>query len=124
MKELKFDVVVHLAGEQIVPNYMALKLSEAGQHIILTTSRTKKQIDSLRRMFKDKECGFLRHVEVLPTDYNEGWRERDRWNQADVGCRVGLLSQECVRAILYRHPDQDSVLLCGTISENQDAEGF
>ena len=71
MKELKFDVVVHLAGEQIVPNYMALKLSEAGQHIILTTSRTKKQIDSLRRMFKDKECGFLRHVEVLPTDYND-----------------------------------------------------
>lgn len=71
MKELEFDVVIHLAGEQIVPNYMALKLTEANRHILLTTSRTKKQVDSLRRMFDGRGHDFLRHLEVLPTDYND-----------------------------------------------------
>lgn len=55
MKGLEFDVVVHLAGEQIVPNYVALKLTEANRPILLTISRTKKQVDALRRMFEGIE---------------------------------------------------------------------
>lgn len=89
MKELEFDVVIHLAGEQIVPNYMALKLTEANRHILLTTSRTKKQVDALRRMFEGKGHEFLRHLEVLPTDYNDVRKKLE--SIADLkGLRVGV----------------------------------
>ena len=68
MNELKFDVVLHLAGEQAVPNYMAVKLSEAQQHILLTTKKTKAQYKLLAQMFPSEER-LIRHVEVEATDY-------------------------------------------------------
>lgn len=68
MEELKFDVVLHLAGEQAVPNYMAVKLSAAQQHILLTTKKTKAQYQLLAQMFTSEER-LVRHVEVEATDY-------------------------------------------------------
>ena len=68
MKELQFDVVIHLAGEQAVPNYMAVKLSESDQHILLTTSKTKQQYKLLSATCSSKER-MVRHVEVPATDY-------------------------------------------------------
>lgn len=68
MKELQFDVVIHLAGEQAVPNYMAVKLSEAGEHILLTTTKTKQQYKLLSGICSSKERA-LRHIEVPATDY-------------------------------------------------------
>ena len=68
MNELKFDVVLHLAGEQAVPNYMAVKLSEAQQHILLTTKKTKTHYKLLAQMFPSEER-LIRHVEVEATDY-------------------------------------------------------
>ena len=68
MKELQFDAVIHLAGEQAVPNYMAIKLSEAGQHIVLTTTKTKQQYDLLSGICSSKER-MIRHIEVPATDY-------------------------------------------------------
>ncbi len=68
MKELQFDVVIHLAGEQAVPNYMAVKLSEAGLHILLTTTKTKRQYKLLSDICSSKERS-LRHIEVPATDY-------------------------------------------------------
>ncbi len=68
MEQLRFDTVVHLAGEQAVPNYMAIKLSEAHTHILLTTKETKLQFNRLRSVFSDGR--ELRHVEVPATDYS------------------------------------------------------
>ena len=71
MEQLKFDIVIHLAGEQIVPNYMALKLAEADRHFVLVTSGTKNQFDRLKRMFAGRGDDYLEQIEVLPTDYND-----------------------------------------------------
>ncbi|MFO7535394.1 MAG: DUF1887 family CARF protein [Kiritimatiellia bacterium] len=49
MKELAFDIVLHLAGEQILPNYMAIRLCECPQHIIVTTEQTYSQVDRLKK---------------------------------------------------------------------------
>lgn len=68
MKELQFDVVIHLAGEQSVPNYMAVKLSESPRHILLTTTKTKQQYRLLEGISSTKERQ-IRHVEVPATDY-------------------------------------------------------
>ena len=68
MKELQFDVVVHLAGEQAVPNYMAVKLSEVSQHILLTTTKTKLQYALLSMVYASKDR-MISHVEVPATDY-------------------------------------------------------
>ena len=72
MEELRFDVVIHLAGEQAVPNYMAVKLSEAGQHVLLTTLKTKQQYVLLSRICSSK-ARLINYVEVPATDY-EGVR--------------------------------------------------
>ena len=68
MNELSFDYVIHLAGEQTVPNYMAVKLSEAGQHILLTTTKTKQQYKLLSKICSSRERE-IRHIEVPATDY-------------------------------------------------------
>ncbi|MDO5319905.1 MAG: DUF1887 family CARF protein [bacterium] len=68
MTELKYDVVIHLIGEQLVPNYMAIKLSEASTHILMTTTRTKIFYEKLKRIFSSREME-IRHVEVPATDY-------------------------------------------------------
>lgn len=68
MNELSFDVVIHLAGEQTVPNYMAVKLSEAGRHILLTTTKTKPQYKLLSKICLSRERE-IRHIEVPATDY-------------------------------------------------------
>ena len=68
MKELQFDVVIHLAGEQAVPNYMAVKLSEASKHILLTTTKTKQQYALLSGVCASKDR-TIRHIEVPATDY-------------------------------------------------------
>lgn len=68
MNELQFDIVIHLVGEQAVPNYMALKLSESPRHILLATTKTKRQFELLSRVCaaKNREIAF---VEVPATDY-------------------------------------------------------
>lgn len=48
MKELAFDVVLHLAGEQILPNYMAIRLCECHHHIIVITEQTSNHINLLK----------------------------------------------------------------------------
>ena len=68
MEQLRFDAVIHLAGEQLVPNYMAIKLSEANTHVLLTTTRTKPQFERLRSVFSDNLS--IRHVEVPATNYS------------------------------------------------------
>ena len=68
MNELSFDVVIHLAGEQTVPNYMAVKLSEAGRHVLLTTTKTKQQYKLLSKICSSRERE-IRHIEVPATDY-------------------------------------------------------
>lgn len=68
MKELEFDVVVHLAGEQTVPNYMGVKLSEAKRHILLVTRKTEKQGEMLSKMFPARER-FIENVQVDATDF-------------------------------------------------------
>jgi len=70
VNELKFDVVLHLAGEQSVPNYMAVRLSEAERHILITTEQTRQQLDVLACMFPDRK-DFIRSVEVPSADYPE-----------------------------------------------------
>ncbi len=70
MQELQFDAVIHLAGEQTVPNYMAVKLSEAPLHILLTTTKTKPQYRLLSQVCAFNELA-IRHVEVPATDYAE-----------------------------------------------------
>lgn len=68
MKELQFDVIIHLAGEQAVPNYMAVKLSDAWRHILLTTTRTNQQYSLLSNICSSPESE-ISHVEVPATDY-------------------------------------------------------
>lgn len=68
MKELQFDIVIHLAGEQSVPNYMGIKLSAAREHILLTTTKTENQYEVLSRMFLEN-ISFVRNIVVDATDY-------------------------------------------------------
>jgi len=47
MSEDHFDLMVHLAGEQIVPNYLAARQVEAGQHVLVVSERTQAVHDRL-----------------------------------------------------------------------------
>jgi hypothetical protein len=47
MTELTFDLVLHLAGEQIIPNYMAMKLCESPEHLCVVTQQTNVQVPLL-----------------------------------------------------------------------------
>lgn len=67
MTDLTFDLILHLAGEQILPNYMAMKLCPAQQHICVATGKTLKQVPLLQREFSD--C-VIRPVEVPSHDYS------------------------------------------------------
>ena len=51
MNDLTFDYVFHLAGEQILPNYMAVKLCESPNHFLLVSDKTKDQIPRLQAEF-------------------------------------------------------------------------
>lgn len=51
MEELKFDTVIHLAGEQTIPNCMAMKLTECSCHVFLTTAKTKRTVGLIRNFF-------------------------------------------------------------------------
>ena len=88
MTELKYDVVVHLVGEQLVPNYMAIKLSEAPVHILLATERTRLFHDKLQRAFGDRGLS-IRLIEVPATDYR-GVLERLESITGLGGLRVGV----------------------------------
>ncbi len=68
MEELKFDTVFHLAGEQIIPNYMALKLMDSPHNILVTTNRTSGQYKRLTAVLGWKAPDFL-HKEVSAYDY-------------------------------------------------------
>ena len=69
MKELEFDVVMHLVGGQTIPNYMAVKLSEARRHVLVVTDETSRQFDILRRAFKEQGEDFIGKITVPATDY-------------------------------------------------------
>jgi len=88
MKELKFDVVIHLAGEQSVPNYMAVKLSDAEQHVLVTTAQTRQQQEILAHMFPKRE-NFIRRIEVSAADYLEIRRQLEQIDDLE-GKQVGV----------------------------------
>lgn len=50
MNELQFDLVLHLAGEQIIPNYMGILACESQNHIIAATERTIAQVERLSKI--------------------------------------------------------------------------
>ena len=89
MERLKFDIVFHLAGEQVIPNYMAMKLSEAPKHVLLTTARTAYVYTRLANFFKNRNIE-LRHIEVPATDYCEIKRLFELAIAECSGRRVGV----------------------------------
>ncbi len=66
MKELEFDVVFHLAGGQIIPNYMAVKLCSANKHILVKTKQTSKACSHLKKCLPETDISY---IEVEATDY-------------------------------------------------------
>lgn len=55
MEELSFDYVFHLAGEQILPNYMAIKLCKSARHLFLVSSKTEGHVARLQAEFPDRK---------------------------------------------------------------------
>ncbi len=90
MKELEFDVVFHLAGEQICPNYMAIKLCDAKKHILITTSKTKNQYDRLKKNLNLDVPDFL-HMETEALDYVAIYDKLDKKIGEYVSCeKIGF----------------------------------
>lgn len=71
MNELKFDTVIHLTGEQVIPNCMAIKLSDCQHHVFLATSKTKRTIQLLKNFFSDAPANFIEVREFPSSDYAE-----------------------------------------------------
>jgi hypothetical protein len=59
MNELTFDVVFHLAGAQIIPNYMGIRACVCPKHVVVVAEKTKTQRDRLQG--GQGKCA-LRHV--------------------------------------------------------------
>lgn len=85
--ELKFDLVLHLAGEQILPNYMGIKLCQAPRHILLTTQKTKKHAEYLAKALPETQIiGSI----VDPYDYKSLLEELEKQRAKTSKYRVGF----------------------------------
>lgn len=58
----RFDVMVHLAGEQAIPNLLAMRQFDAGLHVMVVSERTRGMGKNL------KNCGERVGAEVLVAD--------------------------------------------------------
>lgn len=61
----RFDVALHLIGEQNIPNYIAIKHLDAEQHILLATTRTKNTAERLCRVLKDEAVTEIQIIEAF-----------------------------------------------------------
>lgn len=89
MNELKFDLVLHLAGEQVIPNYMGIRSCECPQHILAVTSQTSKQKERLVRELGLDE-GALSVLSVPAYDYPEILRVLDERVAGLTDKRIGF----------------------------------
>lgn len=60
----QFDVVLHLIGEQNIPNYIAIKHLDAEKHILLATNRTKTIAERLCRVLQGVAVTEIRLIEA------------------------------------------------------------
>ena len=89
MNELTFDLVLHLAGEQVIPNYMGIRACECPQHILAVTSQTVKQKERLVRELGLDESA-LSVLSVPAYDYPEILRLLDERLSGLTDKRVGF----------------------------------
>lgn len=70
---LEFDLVIHLAGEQSIPNYMGMRILKAPQHLLVVTEKTKRQETVLRNVLAEfvPECPEVRSVVVPSAEADE-----------------------------------------------------
>ncbi|MCF7853904.1 MAG: DUF1887 family protein [Candidatus Pacebacteria bacterium] len=61
----KFDVVVHLAGEQILPLYMAIEQFDCDNHLVIVTERTDHIFERLRGYYRPTGKTFKK-ITVAP----------------------------------------------------------
>lgn len=72
MDEMKFDTLIHLTGEQVIPNGMAIKLSDCQHHIFLSTAKTKRTIRLLKNFFAENlEKRQIEEREFPSSDYKD-----------------------------------------------------
>jgi len=62
---MKFDTIFHLAGEQILPNYIALRQFECKNHVIIVSEKTKIIAKMLKKFVKGMN---ITHIEISPYD--------------------------------------------------------
>ena len=69
---MKFDTIYHLAGEQILPNYIGLKQFECKNHVIIVSEKTRHIANRLKEQVKDLN---ISNIEIdaydIPKAYNK-----------------------------------------------------
>lgn len=70
MQELTFDHVFHLAGDQVIPNYMGVTLCEAKHHHLVVTDKTAPKLGDLRAGLSKDIGSRISPVHVSATDYS------------------------------------------------------
>lgn len=90
MQELNFDVVIHLAGDQIIPNYIGVKLCTSPQHVVVVTDKTEIMAKRLRQQCETETVKFV-ISEALPAhDYVKIKERFDSYSTNTAGKRIGF----------------------------------
>ena len=71
MEELRFDAIIHLTGEQVIPNCMAIRLSDCQRHVFLSTAKTRRTIRLLKDFFAATSERQIEEREFPSSDYKE-----------------------------------------------------
>ena len=91
MKELSFDHVYHLAGDQVIPNYIGVKLCEATTHHLVVTEKTASTIAALDAGLSNNQSQTIQTVRVSATDYEAILKALQRSvSELPPGTRIGF----------------------------------
>lgn len=71
MEELRFDAIIHLTGEQVIPNCMAIRLSDCHRHVFLSTAKTRRTIRLLKDFFAATSERQIEEREFPSSDYKD-----------------------------------------------------
>ena len=92
----EFDLTIHLAGEQSIPNYMGIRMIKAPRHLLVVTSRTKKQTEILKKVLAEftTDCPEVYDLEMPSAKADEiaiGMaREVEEFKEKHPGARIAF----------------------------------
>lgn len=83
---LTFDIVVHLAGEQILPNFIGMQLCKTENHVLVVSEQTRRHVGLLKTAVKST----IQHLVVNPFEYHSLLKKFEEIQPAASAGRIGF----------------------------------